>query len=70
MDSSLVIRYVKGGARSAHVERTFSWTERNQCLAKDFENLAETLTTFVILASLPLAVRRLARVGRGSAKGP
>jgi len=30
-------------------------------LAKDFENLAETLATFVALASIRLAVRRLAR---------
>jgi len=28
-------------------ERTFSWFERNRPLAKDFENLAETLATFV-----------------------
>lgn len=39
------------------VERTFSWLWRNRRLAKDFENLAETLATFVTLAS----VRRLAR---------
>ncbi len=43
------------------VERTFSWFGRNRRLAKDFENLAETLATFVILASIQLAVRRLAR---------
>ena len=29
------------------VERTFSWFGRNRRLAKDFENLAETLVTFV-----------------------
>ena len=28
------------------VERTFSWFGRNRRLAKDFENLAETLATF------------------------
>jgi transposase len=33
------------------VERTFSWFGRNRRLAKDFENLAETVTTFVTLAS-------------------
>ena len=44
------------------VERTFSWFGRNRRLAKDFENLAETLATFVTLASIQLAVRRLARV--------
>jgi transposase len=43
------------------VERTFSWFGRNRRLAKDFENLAETLATFVTLASTQLALRRLAR---------
>jgi transposase len=43
------------------VERTFSWFGRNRRLAKDFESLAETLVTFVILASIQLALRRLAR---------
>ena len=43
------------------VERTFSWFGRNRHLAKDFENLAETLATFVTIASIQLATRRLAR---------
>ncbi len=43
------------------VERTFSWFGRNRRLAKDFENLAETMATFVTLASIQLALRRLAR---------
>jgi putative transposase len=43
------------------VERTFSWFGRNRRLAKDFENLAETLVTFVTIASIQLALRRLAR---------
>jgi putative transposase len=43
------------------VERTFSWFGRNRRLTKDFENLAETLATFVTLASTQLAIRRLAR---------
>lgn len=43
------------------VERTFSWFGRNRRLAKDFENLAETLVTFVTLASIQIALRRLAR---------
>jgi transposase len=43
------------------VERTFSWFGRNRRLAKDFENLAETLGVFVALASIHLALRRLAR---------
>ena len=41
------------------VERTFSWFGRNQPLAK--ENLTETLAAFVTLASIQLALRRLAR---------
>ena len=43
------------------VERTFSWFGRNRRLAKDFENLTDTLTAFVTLASIQLALRRLAR---------
>ena len=46
------------------VERSFSWFGRNRRLAKDFENLAETLATFVTLvtlASIQLALRGLAR---------
>jgi transposase len=34
------------------VERTFSWFGRNRRLAKDYENLAETLTAFVTLAAI------------------
>jgi transposase len=34
------------------VERTFSWFGPNRRLAKHFENLAETLVTFVTLASI------------------
>ena len=44
------------------VERTFSWFGRNRRLAKDFENLTQTLATFVTLASIQLAVRRLVNV--------
>ena len=47
--------------RRCVVERTFSWFGRNRRLAKDFENLAETLATFVTLASIQIAIRRLAR---------
>ena len=48
------------------VERTFSWLGRNRRLAKGFENLADTLLAFVLLASVTLAaiqvgIRRLAR---------
>jgi len=34
------------------VERTFSWFGRNRRLAKDFENLAESLASFVTIASI------------------
>jgi transposase len=43
------------------VERTFSWFGRNRRLAKDYENLADTLLAFVTLASIQFALRRLAR---------
>jgi putative transposase len=43
------------------VERTFSWFGRNRRLAKDYENLADTLTAFVSLAAIQLGIRRLAR---------
>ena len=43
------------------VERTFSWFGRNRRLAKDFENLAETLANFVTIASIQLALRQLTR---------
>jgi transposase len=43
------------------VERAFSWFGRNRRLAKDFENLADTLAAFVAIASIQIALRRLAR---------
>jgi Transposase DDE domain len=43
------------------VERTFSWFGRNRRLAKDWENLAETLSSFVTLACIQIAIRRLVR---------
>jgi hypothetical protein len=36
-------------------------SNRSRRVAKDFENLAETLATFVTLASIQLALRRLVR---------
>ena len=39
------------------VERTFSWFGRNRRLAKDYENLAQTLATFVTLAAIKLGVK-------------
>ena len=44
------------------VERTFSWFARNRRIAKDYENLTDTLAAFVTLAAIQFAVRRLARV--------
>jgi len=46
------------------VERTFSWLGRNRRLAKDFENLTETLATVITVTSIQLAHRRLASVCR------
>jgi transposase len=43
------------------VERIFSWFGRNRRVTKDFDNLAETLATFVTLTSIQLALGRLAR---------
>ena len=43
------------------VERTLFRFGRNRRLAKDFENLAETLAPRVTLASIQVAARRLAR---------
>ena len=43
------------------VERTFSWLGRNRRLAKDWKNLATTLQAFVALASIQIAIGRLAR---------
>jgi transposase len=43
------------------VERTFSWFGRNRRLARDYENLAKTLTAFVSLAAIQIAIRRFAR---------
>lgn len=40
----------------------FSWFGRNRRLAKDFENLANTLVAFVTIANIQLAVRRLVRL--------
>jgi hypothetical protein len=50
-----------GSAASWVVERTFSWFGRNRRLAKDYENLADTLAAFITLACIQLAIRRLAR---------
>lgn len=53
------------------VERTFCWLGRNRRLATDFENLVEPLATFVTLASIQMAPRRLAHdIGREFDKLP
>ena len=43
------------------VERTLAWVNRNRRLAKDFEALVETATAWLLLASVKLLMRRLAR---------
>jgi transposase len=43
------------------VERTFAWLGRNRRLAKDFEALIATATAWLMLASIKLLTRRLAR---------
>ena len=44
------------------VERTFSWFGRNRRLAKDYENLADTLAAFVTIAAIRFTIKRLARL--------
>ena len=43
------------------VERTLAWLNRNRRLAKDFETLVETATAWLMLASVKLLCRKLAR---------
>lgn len=43
------------------VERTIAWLNRNRRLAKDFEALISSATTWVLIASVKLIMRRLAR---------
>lgn len=43
------------------VERTFAWLNRNRRLAKDFEQLISSATAWLMVASLKLVMRRLAR---------
>lgn len=43
------------------VERTFAWLGRSRRLAKDFEATIESATAWLLLASLRLLARRLAR---------
>ena len=43
------------------VERTFSWTDQNRRMSKDYERLTETGETFIYVAMSRLMARRLAR---------
>jgi transposase len=43
------------------VERTLAWLNRNRRLAKDFEAMIDTATAWLMLASVKLLSRRLAR---------
>ncbi len=43
------------------VERTFSWTEQNRRMSKDYERLPETGEAFIYVAMSRLMARRLAR---------
>jgi hypothetical protein len=54
-------RDVDEGAAPLGVERTFSWFRRNQRRAEGLSEPRGTLATFVTLAFIQLALRRLAR---------
>jgi hypothetical protein len=70
-NDDVIIRRLVVLPRRWVVKRTFSCFGRYQRLAKDFENLAETLASHVPLASIQLALRRVARgVGRELNKLP
>jgi putative transposase len=43
------------------VERTFSWTDQNRRMSKDYQRLAETSEAFIYVAMSCLMARRLAR---------
>src|SRR4051794_29531841 len=43
------------------VERTFSWTQQNRRMSKDYERLTETSEAFIYVAMTRLMVRRLVR---------
>ena len=42
-------------------QRTFSWTDQNRRMSKDYERLPETSEAFIYVAMSRLMVRRLAR---------
>ena len=43
------------------VERTFAWLGRNRRLAKDFEGTIASAQAWLMIASIQLLVRRIAR---------
>jgi transposase len=43
------------------VERTIAWLNRNRRLAKDFEATIESATAWIMIASIKLLSRRVAR---------
>ncbi len=43
------------------VERTFAWFGRNRRLAKDFEKTIESAEAWLLIASIQLLTRRIAR---------
>ena len=43
------------------VERTLAWLNRNRRLAKDFEATIESAKAWLMIASVKLMIRRLAR---------
>ena len=43
------------------VERTFAWLGRNRRLAKDFEKTIESAEAWLLIASIQLLSRRIAR---------
>ena len=44
------------------VERTFSWTDQNRRMSKDYERLTETSEAFIYVAMSRLMAKRLARL--------
>ena len=43
------------------MERTFSWSDQNRRMSKDYERLCATGEAFIYAATTRLMVRRLAR---------
>jgi putative transposase len=43
------------------VERTFSWTDQNRRMSKDYERLTESSEAFIYVAMSRLMVKRLVR---------